>query len=565
MWFDSLMTRTKVLLIVAAAFIGMSMIFSGALYSLDQELTGGRKIKVQQLVEAATALVAGYEQDVKSGRLTEEEAKQAALSDLKKMRYGTNDYFWVNDMTPTMVMHPIKPDLDGKSLAEMKTPDGHALFQDMVNIVKTTGGDFYYYAWPKPGFEQPVRKLSYVKGFAPWGWIIGTGVYLDDIEAIYRQKALFFGGIVLLITGIVIALSLLVAKRLTDPLHELTKDMGQLAKGNVDIEVTGSERQDELGEMSRALLVFRESESRRQILEVERAKEQATKDRRHAFIESLTGDFNQSIGDVLSSVEKSAHELRDVAQVMTSVVHDASRQTSMVSAAAQQADANVQTVAVAAEQMAAAEAEISRQITRSSEIAHNASLDAERITQIVAGLSKATGEIGAVVGLINDIASQTNLLALNATIEAARAGEAGKGFAVVANEVKNLANQTARATNDITAQIVAVQAATDEAVTAISGIGNTIAEINQSTGAIAAAVDQQTAATHEIARNVHEASQGTKDVTSSIVLVQDGVVKTEDTAKRVLSTADHLISRSAELAGDVSHFLKGVKDAGVQA
>jgi methyl-accepting chemotaxis protein len=338
-----------------------------------------------------------------------------------------------------------------------------------------------------------------------------------------------------------------------------------LANGNVEIVVNGSERQDELGEMSRALLVFRESESHRRELEVERKKEQALRDARHAHIDSVTEAFNQSIGEVLSSVAQSAQELREVAEIMTDVVQSASVQTGMVSAAAHQADANVQTVAVATEQLVLSEHEISSQISRSSTIAESARLDAENITGIVEGLANATNEIGTIVGLISDIANQTNLLALNATIEAARAGEAGKGFAVVANEVKNLASQTARATSDITAQIVAVQAATNGAVQAISGIGQTIAEINISTQAIVAAVEQQTSATHEISRNAVEASQGTRDVTESIFQVQGGVVKTEETAKRVLMTADLLIARSKQLSSDVSSFLREVKGTGAIA
>jgi methyl-accepting chemotaxis protein len=561
MWLDNLKVRAKILLIVAAAFLGTLLVFGLALASLNSELLSGRKVKVQQLTESAYTLIARYEAEARAGRLSEAEAKQAALADVRALRYGDNDYFWVNDMAAVMVMHPIKPDLDGKDLSTMKDAGGHPLFVEMVDVVKKSGADFYYYYWPKPGFQEPVRKISYIKGFAPWGWVIGTGIYLDDVEATFRLKALEFGAMVVVVTLLVAGLSLLIAGRLTKPLHLLAGNMGHLAHGDIDIEVTGAERRDEVGEMSRALLVFRDGEAKRRELEAEQRREQELKDSRQAAMERLTRDFNQGVQHVLAAVTQSAHELRDAAQAMTGIAHDTSSQSTIVAAAAEQAAANVQTVAAAAEELSAAEAEIARQVTRSSQVARTAAEDAERITGIVAGLANAAGHIGEVVNLINDIAAQTNLLALNATIEAARAGDAGKGFAVVANEVKHLANQTARATDEIAAQITAVQAATGEAVTAISGIGHTITEINETATAIASAVEEQTAATKEIARNVLEASRGTQDVTSSIIHVNEGAARTGATATQVLSTADHLIAQSEELAGEVADFLGAVKDS----
>ena len=269
--------------------------------------------------------------------------------------------------------------------------------------------------------------------------------------------------------------------------------------------------------------------------------------------------FESTVKGMVEVVASAATEMQSTARSMETTANSTSEQATAVAAAAEEASTNVQTVASAAEQLSSSISEISRQVAQSTQIAGNAVSEAERTNEMVKGLADAAQKIGEVVGLINDIASQTNLLALNATIEAARAGEAGKGFAVVASEVKNLANQTAKATEEIGAQIGGIQSATQGAVTAIQGIGDTIAEINEIASAIAAAVEQQGAATQEIARNVEQAASGTTEVTQSITQVTQAASETGNAAGQVLQAAGELSTQAENLSGEVTSFLDTIR------
>jgi methyl-accepting chemotaxis protein len=376
------------------------------------------------------------------------------------------------------------------------------------------------------------------------------------------QNAFFVAlGVGIALLAVAAGLVTIIVRSITQPIVGLTGNMTTLAGGDKTVEIAGTKRGDEIGEMSRAVLVFKENIIRADQLAEEQRREQEVKERRQKAMEVLTKEFDQGVGGVLGEFARASTTMREAAQGLAATAEETSHQATAVAAASEQASSSVNTVAAAVTEVSTSISEIGRQVNRSAEVARHAVSEAERTNGMVRGLAESASRIGEVVKLINDIASQTNLLALNATIEAARAGEAGKGFAVVASEVKNLANQTAKATEEIGAQVAAVQGATKEAVDAIQEIGKTIGEINEISAAIASAVEEQDAATKEIATNVHQAATGTAEVSSNITGVNQAAAETGKAANQVLDTVRLVGSQSETLRRQVETFLSGIKAA----
>ncbi|TBW38237.1 methyl-accepting chemotaxis protein [Siculibacillus lacustris] len=376
------------------------------------------------------------------------------------------------------------------------------------------------------------------------------GAFALSIAALAASLLLVAGGIVV------------VQRRISRPLQRMNETMRRLAEGDEAAIVPSLERGDEIGEMARAVQVFKESLARNKELEAAThdLQQQAEVRRRQTML-SLADDLERAVGAAVTTLSSSADEMQSTARAMSDSATATLAQSTSVAAAAEQASTNVAAVAGAAEELGTSVQEIGRQVEHSVGRARSAVEAARSAAEIIGELETAASRINAIVDLISDIAGQTNLLALNATIEAARAGEAGRGFAVVAAEVKELATQTSRATTEIGQQVAAIQATTDRAVTAIGGVATTVQEINASAEQIAATVDQQGQATNEIVTSVTQASVGADGVTSIIADVAQAAGRTGDGARRVLDVSGEVAGHAADLHTKVVGFLATIRAA----
>ncbi len=349
-------------------------------------------------------------------------------------------------------------------------------------------------------------------------------------------------------------------RRIMLPLSKLITKINELAQGKLDVDIPHKSGKDEIAQISSALQVFKTSaHDKLRLEEQQKEKDQQAEIQKREAMATLANTFESNVKSVVDMVASAATEMDATSSSVGQIVENSKGKLTTLTGQIESTSRNVQTVASAASQLSSAVNEINQQITRATTITTSAVEEAGKADITVQSLTLAAGKIGEVVEMINTIAAQINLLALNATIEAARAGDAGKGFAVVASEVKNLATQTTKATEQIAEFIASIQGATGHTVAAIGSIGSKIREINEISTTIAAAVEQQSLATQEIANNVRQASDSTQQVLSHASEVSRASSETGESATQMIAATGELSHQSEMLRSEVDKFLSSVR------
>ena len=552
-------TRLYFLVGLALAVFTAAAVYK--LYDAHDSMVIERKAKLSAMNETIVTMLGHYQALEASGALTREEAQARAIEAVKPMRYEDSGYFWINDMSNIMVMHPISTKLDGTDLANLKDPTGKFLFREFIAVVKAQGQGFVDYYWPKPGAEEPVLKYSHVQGFGPWNWIVGTGVYADDLAALFYKNAAKTAMILGLGAVIILLIALAIVRSVVTPIRNLNATMQDIAREDVSGEVPEMDRKDEVGDMAASVLVLRDSVRERaqmRVREIEQQKhldaERSEGERRQnqvsetqadvmsklgAALERLaSGDLTVQIDALAPEYAKLRDDFNNAVAALGDVIATIAQSTDVVSAsadgiseAANNLSHRTEQQAASLEETAAALDEITSTVRNSSERATEANRmvgqtrqstdkSGKIVTEAISAMTRikdGSDRIGKIIGVIDEIAFQTNLLALNAGVEAARAGEAGRGFAVVAQEVRELAQRSATAAQEIKQLISSSANEVENGVSLVQSTGAALSEIekfvtqvNEQVNSIATAAREQANALAEVNTAVNQMDQMTQ-------------------------------------------------------
>ena len=549
----------KLLAFSVMIFVGYAVLAGLASHKIHQTISAERVEMVRHLDETAVSMVKSAYARAQSGELTEDAAKTLVKNQLRTLRYGNGEYFYVHDYDGVNIVHGAKPEREGKNFYGFVDPSGRQIIKEQIDAARNgTGAVIALSPLARGNSNDPVTKLSYAIAFDPWRWAISTSVYVDDIDARFAEVAWQFFSIAVIVGLFMMACAWILSRKITRPLGRLVQFTEQpLSEAPSSDFKRDLALKDEIGTVARACQVFKEksAEAERLRAEVDVQKTEAEASRRAALAGMVT-TVETETDTAVTGIDSRMTAMTEAAAVMSRSAGLVGASSQTVAAASAQALANAQTVASATEQLSSSIREIGIQVNNATKATTVAVGRSDHARTTIATLAEAVARVGQVTTLISEIASQTNLLALNATIEAARAGDAGRGFAVVASEVKNLATQTARSTEEINRQINEIQSITQETVRGMDEVSGTVRTIDEIASSIAAAVEQQHAATTEIARNVTETANGAREVSTRIAEVSGEATRLGDEAGRVHSCAADVTDAVSSLRRVIVHAVR---------
>lgn len=505
-WLNDTGIRTKLSILVLSVLAPMCFLQLLELTSVRGTLYEEKKGKTKHVLESAYSILQYWGDKSTRGDISKEEAQRLAIDQIKALRYDGKNYFWINDRRPFMVMHPYKPQLDGTDISKSADPNGKRLFVEMVNVTNQNGEGFVDYGWPKPGEEDPSDKISFVKLYKPWGWIIGTGIYVDDVEAIFWSKVWRFFGLLALNLLLILFLTFKISSVIVVAAVKLRHSLEEVATKKDLTQRTNVTSEDEFGQTGVAV---------------------------NHMLESFQGGIS-TVSSSVNQVAAASVQLREDAQTTQQDVDRQHREIEQVASAVEEMSAttrdvssNIQTTAAETHNASEKSAEGLAMANEAREIIVKLAQEVEKASEVVKDIEEDSNNISAILDVIRGISEQTNLLALNAAIEAARAGEHGRGFAVVADEVRSLSQRTQDSVSDIEEKVKRFQDGSQNAVNAmssgssqanasvekiimvadtLSNITETMHNINATSGHIATAAEQQSSVANEISQNISSIS-----------------------------------------------------------